>query len=297
MILFLITLQIAAAFYMPALQSIIPMIAKEQDLITLNAWQMNARTISRIIGTAAAGFMLSFFDLKWLYIISFIVYIIMFVITSLLQLDEATNATVTNKEKGNFKEVLPMVKEHPMVLMTLVLMLIPTLFLGSFNLVIMKISEMHQSTTISGLLYTVEGIGFMLGAAGLKIIADRVQMGSLLFTLAFIIGSMELLLLLADIKFFALVAFGVFGFTVGCFFPTTMVIFQKQVPKQFHGRFFSFRNMIDSVVFQVVLLSTGMMLDLIGLSGMGLVFGIISLSLTTTFLLYSKKKKVVMHAL
>lgn len=190
-----------------------------------------------------------------------------------------------------------MVKEHPMVLMTLVLMLIPTLFLGSFNLVIMKISEMHQSTTISGLLYTVEGIGFMLGAAGLKIIADRVQMGTLLFTLAFIIGSMELLLLLADIKLFALVAFGVFGFTVGCFFPTTMVIFQKQVPKQFHGRFFSFRNMIDSVVFQVVLLSTGMMLDVIGLSGMGLVFGIISLSLTTTFLFYSKKKKVVMHAL
>jgi len=54
--------------------------------------------------------------------------------------------------------------------------------------------------------------------------------------------------------------------------------------------------MIDSVVFQVVLLSTGMMLDLIGLSGMGLIFGIISLGLTTTFLLYSKKKKVVMHA-
>ena len=75
-----------------------------------------------------------------------------------------------------------------------------------------------------------------------------------------------------------------------------MVIFQKQVPKQFHGRFFSFRNMIDSVVFQIVLLSTGMMLDLIGLSGMGLVFGIISLSLTTTFLFYAKKKNVVMHA-
>lgn len=296
MILFLITLQIAAAFYMPALQSIIPMIAKEQDLITLNAWQMNARTISRIIGTAAAGFMLSFFELKWLYIISFIVYLGMFVITSLLQLDEASTETMTNKEKGNFKEVLPMIKEHPVVLMTLVLMLIPTLFLGSFNLVIMKISEIHQSTTISGLLYTVEGIGFMLGAAGLKMIADRVQMGTLLFSLAFIIGSMELLLLLAETPFFALVAFGVFGFSVGCFFPTTMVIFQKQVPKQFHGRFFSFRNMIDSVVFQIVLLSTGMMLDLIGLSGMGLVFGIISLSLTTTFLFYAKKKNVVMHA-
>ncbi|MGE7944930.1 MFS transporter [Lysinibacillus xylanilyticus] len=296
MILFLITLQIAAAFYMPALQSIIPMLVKDKDLITLNAWQMNARTISRIIGTAAAGFMLSFFELKWLYIISLIVYMMMFVITSFLQLEETANESKTNKEKGSFKEVLPMVKEHPVVLMTLVLMLIPTLFLGSFNLVIMKISEIHQSTTISGLLYTVEGIGFMLGAAGLKLITERVKIGTLLFSLAFIIGSMELMLLLSDIKFFALMTFGIFGFSVGCFFPTTMVIFQKQVPKDFHGRFFSFRNMIDSVIFQVVLLSTGMMLDLIGLSGMGLVFGVISLSLTISFLLYSKKKNVVMHA-
>ncbi|MEY9973039.1 MFS family permease [Lysinibacillus sp. RC46] len=150
MILFLITLQIAAAFYMPALQSIIPMIVKDKDLITLNAWQMNARTISRIIGTAAAGFMLSFFELKWLYIISFIVYIMMFVITNSLQLDETANQSSATKENGDFKEVLPMVREHPVVLMTLVLMLIPTLFLGSFNLVIMKISEIHHSTTISG---------------------------------------------------------------------------------------------------------------------------------------------------
>ncbi|OEC00733.1 macrolide transporter [Lysinibacillus sphaericus] len=296
MILFLITLQIAAAFYMPALQSIIPLVVKDKDLMTLNAWQMNARTISRIVGTAAAGLMLSYFELKWLYIVSLIVYIIMYVMTNSLKLDETVNVSVNDKEKGRFKDVYPMLKEHPVVLMTLVLMLIPTLFLGSFNLVIMKITEMHASTTISGLLYTVEGIGFMLGAAGLKYIAERVKIGTLLFGLALIIGIMELMLLLADSTFFALLTFGLFGFSVGCFFPTTMVIFQKQVPKEYHGRFFSFRNMIDSVVFQIVLLSTGMMLDVIGLSGMGIVFGIISLSLTVTFFLFSKKRKVILHA-
>lgn len=296
MILFLITLQIAAAFYMPALQSIIPLVVKDKDLMTLNAWQMNARTISRIVGTAAAGLMLSYFELKWLYIVSLIVYIIMYVMTNSLKLDETVNVSVNDKEKGRFKDVYPMLKEHPVVLMTLVLMLIPTLFLGSFNLVIMKITEMHASTTISGLLYTVEGTGFMLGAAGLKYIAERVKIGTLLFGLALIIGIMELMLLLADSTFFALLTFGLFGFSVGCFFPTTMVIFQKQVPKEYHGRFFSFRNMIDSVVFQIVLLSTGMMLDVIGLSGMGIVFGIISLSLTVIFFLFSKKRKVILHA-
>lgn len=295
MVIFLITLQIAAAFYMPALQSIIPMVVNNKDLLTLNAWQMNARTVSRIVGTAAAGLMLSYFELKWLYIISLIVYIIMFFITNGLQLHETANQSIKDKEQGGFKEVLPMLKEHPVVLMTLVLMLIPTLFLGSFNLVIMKISEIHQSTTISGLLYTVEGIGFMLGAAGLRFISDRVKIATLLFSLAFVIGAMELMFLFADVAFLALLTFAVFGFSVGCFFPTTMVIFQNQVPKEYHGRFFSFRNMIDSVIFQVVLLSTGMMLDLIGLSGMGLVFGIISVSLTISFLLFSKKKNVIMQ--
>ncbi len=257
MVIFLITLQIAAAFYMPALQSIIPMVVNNKDLLTLNAWQMNARTVSRIVGTAAAGLMLSYFELKWLYIISLIVYIIMFFITNGLQLHETANQSIKDKEQGGFKEVLPMLKEHPVVLMTLVLMLIPTLFLGSFNLVIMKISEIHQSTTISGLLYTVEGIGFMLGAAGLRFISDRVKIATLLFSLAFVIGAMELMFLFADVAFLALLTFAVFGFSVGCFFPTTMVIFQNQVPKEYHGRFFSFRNMIDSVIFQVVLLSTG----------------------------------------
>ncbi|GLC89177.1 MFS transporter [Lysinibacillus piscis] len=294
MVLFLITLQIAAAFYMPALQAIVPLIVKDKDLMTLNAWQMNARTISRIVGTAVAGLMLSYFELKWLYITSLIVYLMMFVLTSLLHIEEGQQSSMANKEKSNFKEVLPMVKAHPMVLMTLVLILIPTLFLGSFNLVIMKISEMHHSAALSGMIYTVEGIGFMLGAASLKWISERVQIGKLLFTLAFVIGAMELLLLLADRQLFALIAFGVFGFSVGCFFPMTMVIFQKQVPKEFHGRFFSFRNMIDSVIFQIVIVSTGMLLDLIGLNGVGLVFGMISIGLTITFLVYAKQKNVVM---
>ena len=101
---------------------------------------------------------------------------------------------------------------------------------------------------------------------------------------------MELLLLLADIPFFALVAFGVLAFPLAVF-PNDNGNLPKASTKTVSWTLFSFRNMIDSVVFQIVLLSTGMMLDLIGLSGMGLVFGIISLSLTATFLFYSKKRK------
>lgn len=69
-----------------------------------------------------------------------------------------------------------------------------------------------------------------------------------------------------------------------------MVVFQKQMPKAYHGRFLSFRNMLERVVFQVVLLSAGAFLDIIGLQFMVIIFGLISLSLTTVFFLQMKKE-------
>jgi MFS transporter, DHA3 family, macrolide efflux protein len=292
MIVFLIALQIAATFFMPALQSLIPKIVDKKDLLALNGWHMNARTLSRIIGAAAAGLFVSYVDLIWLYVISLVMYIAMAISLFALKIDENNEPTEKKeKESGSFKEVLPILKQYPIVLVTLILMVVPTLFLGSFNLIIMKISQMHDSTSISGLLYTVEGVGFMLGAIAVKHLGMKLKTGTMMFGLALIIGTMHSMLYFSSIEMMNVVVFGIFGFTVGCFFPTTMTIFQKQVPANYHGRFFAFRNMIDQTLFQVVLLSTGAFLDWVGLPITGLSFGLFSLSLTLFFMLYLKMKK------
>lgn len=292
MIVFLVFLQIAATFFMPALQSIIPKIVDKKDLLTLNGWHMNARTLSRIIGAAAAGLFVAYADLIWLYVISLIMYIAMVFVLFTLQVEEDDTKTVAkNKAGGSFKEVLPILKQYPVVLVTLVLIVVPILFLGSFNLMIMKISQMHDSTSISGLLYTVEGIGFMLGAIAVKYIGMQLRTGTMMFGLALSIGVLQSLLYFSTIEMMNIAIFGLFGFAVGCFFPTTMTIFQKEVPGEFHGRFFAFRNMIDQTLFQIVLLSTGALLDWFGLPITGLVFGLFSLGLTTIFMLYLKMKK------
>jgi MFS transporter, DHA3 family, macrolide efflux protein len=82
---------------------------------------------------------------------------------------------------------------------------------------------------------------------------------------------------------------------IGLFFPTTMTIFQRQVPKEYHGRFFSFRSMIDQTLMQVVLLMTGALLDIVGLQWMGLSFGLFSLMLSITFIVYLKSKKMTLR--
>ena len=298
MLFFLVTLQIAASFFMPAMQSIVPMIVNDQDLLELNGWQMNIRTISRIVGAALAGIMVAYFDILWLYVVSIIMYIAMYFIMNMLTFDEgvveekALNQTSNTSNKGSFKEVLPILVQYPIVLVSLVLIIIPILFLGSFNLVVMSISELHNSSSISGIIYTVEGIGFMLGAFFIKRISQRVKTGVILFTTVIMMGILQSTLYFADIQPLAIATFALYGCVVGLFFPITMTIHQRQVPKEFHGRFFSFRTMIDQASMQIVLLSTGALLDLVGLQIMGLIFGIFSLTITVCFIIYLRSKSM-----
>ncbi|MFB5196562.1 MFS transporter [Neobacillus sp. KR4-4] len=291
MVVFLVLLQISAAFYFPALQAALPLIVSEKDLLQLNGIHMNVSTLSRIIGTAVAGILLVILPLSMLYVGSLVAYIGLFILTWFLNIDESKDLLIAKKsrtEKTNFKDVFPIIKGLPIVLMTLIMTLIPVLFLGGFNLVVINISELQDSSAIKGWIYTTEGISFMLGAFLIKLISGRISPYIILFACSFLIGGSQLLLYLADVPVLSVVAFAFFGFSVGCFFPTAATIFQTKIPKEFHGRFFSFRNMLDRVTFQIVLLISGFLLDLIGLQLMCVLFGGISIIMTTLF--YTRHK-------
>jgi MFS family permease len=291
MLIFLVLLQISAAFYFPALQAALPLIVAEKDLLQLNGIHMNVSTLSRIIGTAVAGILLVILPLSMLYIASLVAYIVLFILTFFLDIDETKDSQPAKKnlsEKTSFNAVFPIIKGLPIVLMTLIMTLVPVLFLGGFNLVVINISELQDSSAIKGWIYAAEGIFFMLGAFFIKLISDRSSPYIILFACSFLVGGSQLLLYLAHIPVLTIVAFALFGFAVGCFFPTAATIFQTKVPKEFHGRFFSFRNMLDRVTFQIVLLISGFLLDLIGLQLMCVIFGGLSIIMTAVFYLKHK---------
>ncbi|MDG5471878.1 MFS transporter [Jeotgalibacillus sp. ET6] len=286
MVVFLVFIQMSAAFYFPALQAAIPLVVKEQQLLQLNGIHMNVSTLSRVLGTAIAGIFLTIMSLSMIYVLSLAAYALLFGVTWLLKFDEKHTKPLPEEAKKlntGFKDVFPIIKGLPIVLMTLVLTLIPLLFIGGFNLMVINISEIQDSASIKGWIYTAEGISFMAGAFYIKKLGDKFSPYAILFTFSFIIGISQFLLYFADIPFMTIVAFIVFGFSVGCFFPTAATIFQTRVPKEFHGRFFSFRNMLDRLIFQVVLLLTGFLLDMIGLQLMVVVFGVLSFVMTYVF--------------
>ncbi|MDX1701498.1 MAG: MFS transporter, partial [Melioribacteraceae bacterium] len=242
MVAFMISIQLSAAFYFPALQATIPLVVKDDQLLQMNGWHMNVATMARVIGTALAGVVLVYWSLQSLYFMSIIAYGGLLLFTLMLRIDETdgreAQVKVAAPGKGGFMEVFPILKSYPAVMMTLVMTLIPLLFIGSFNLLVINISEIQNSSSIKGSIYAAEGIAFMLGTVAVKYIALKWRTSTILFVFAFIIGLAELILIFANIPVLSVIAFAVFGFSVGCFFPTAMTIFQKQMPKAFHGRFF-----------------------------------------------------------
>ncbi|MEH7418790.1 MFS transporter [Neobacillus drentensis] len=292
MVLFLILLQISAAFYFPALQAALPLVVADKDLLQLNGIHMNVSTLSRIIGTALGGFLLVFLPLSFLYIGSLVSYVGLFILTFFLDINENKTINLVKQpiEKTGFKQVFPIINRVPIVLMTLLITLVPTLFLGGFNLMVINISEIQDSTAIKGWVYAAEGISFMLGALLIRKINNKLSPYVVLFGSSFVIGLSQLLLYFAADPFVTVMAFLLFGFSVGSFFPTAATIFQTQVPKDFHGRFFSFRNMLDRVTYQIVLLLSGFLLDLMGLQLMCVVFGSLSIIMTSFF--YARNKRI-----
>lgn len=293
MICFMISIQLSAAFYFPALQALVPMVVKENDLLQMNGAHMNMTTIARIIGTALAGLMLVFVSLYSLYLASFVAYGFLFFSTFLLSVEEDEKFGANSKKDkkaASFKEVIPVLKGLPIAKTALILTIVPMLFLGGFNLMVIAISELQQDPTVKGLIYTVEGICFMLGAYLVKRVSGKVNPTTLMFIITGVVAVIHLSLYFANIKILALISFGLFGLTIGFFFPITATIFQTKVPKEFHGRFFSFRSMLDRVMFQLVLLATGLFLDTIGFQNMVLVFGTISLAIVTYFVLKSLRQ-------
>ncbi|MDG4657010.1 MFS transporter [Ectobacillus antri] len=290
MVFFMVAIQISAAFYFPALQAVIPLVVRDQDLLQMNGMHMNVATIARIAGTSIGGVLLVVLSLEYMYGFSMLAYALLFASTYLLEFQDtpvqpSKNAT---NQKAGFTEVFRILKEVPVAFNTLVLNIIPLLFIGGFNLMVINISEMQKDPAIKGLLYTVEGVAFMLGAFFVKYASKRTSPQRLMYTYSFIIAFAHLSLFFSNIKWMSLVSFTIFGLGVGGFFPVASTVFQTKIAKTYHGRLFSFRNMFERVMFQVVLLATGLFLDTIGLQYMVLIFGLVSLLIL--FLLLSRPK-------
>lgn len=131
MICFMISIQVAAAFYFPTLQAIIPLVVRdEKQLMTINGMHMNISALSRISGTAFGGALLMITSLQTLYIGAIVAYSLLFLLTFFIDIkEEKRDISSYTKEKQRFTDIFPIIRGLPVVYTAVVLTIVPHLCL------------------------------------------------------------------------------------------------------------------------------------------------------------------------
>ncbi|MBD0384424.1 MFS transporter [Paenibacillus sedimenti] len=293
MLLSVIIMQVSATVYMPTVQAALPSIVPASELLKANSINFNVITIARIGGTAAAGILVSVMNLYTVYALSLAFYVILVILITQLRIpNTADTVTAKKQEKIRFTELFPLIREEPSILIALINSGVITLFLGGFNLLILKFSQIQHEPELMGWIYALEGTSILIAGLfakrviGMRNLVTSSTLFMLLFALSFAGMSFS------ESSFAVLGSFVVFGCAVAFFFPMVSTLFQIKVPKEAQGRFFSFRGMLDRVMFQFALLATGACLDWFGISTFLLTLAIITILSGISTLFIAKRKSM-----
>ena len=278
----------AASLYTPTLQSVIPLVVPERELSKANVLNFNITTVARIFGTMLGGILIVLMSLFSLYLMAFIAYSILFILIFFLSLDEEKASKISknndnDNKSADFWAIIPEIRKSAVVKTLVILTLIPTTLIASFNLIIIEISKIQHDPLIKGLIYAVEGIAVILAGFFIRKNLSNRDIMKILIGGCLLIGFTQLSLYFSDNKLIALIAFAFFGLALGTFLPLSSTVFQKHISKDFHGRFFSLKSMLERIILQSSILLIGFLLDVFGLKLMIVGMGIISLIIVMFF--------------
>lgn len=283
MVIYSIGIGCSASFFNPTIQTILPTLVKEDDLITVNAININIITLSRIFGAVLAGLLLTVAPLYTLFIIALIAYAILYFINFLLVIPNDIQL-LPKKLKTNFKDIFPIIINNHPIKVVLTLSIIPLIFISGFNLFVIEIGK-GQPSSIMGILYFIEGTSILIAGLLIKRVIKRYhkQVNILLFACC-LMGIAQILLSLTNL-YLTIFAFSVFGLVYGMFNPLLYTYAQQKVPSSIHGRFFSFKTMLDRTIMQLCLVLIGFLLDQIGYSSLMVLLGICTLTLVSAIII------------
>ncbi len=289
MVVALVIQQSSNAFYLPTVQASLPAIFTPDKLLRANSVYLNIVTLSRIGGTALGGVMVASLSLGSVYLVSLAANLLLAIFTFFLIIPKETQNPARMKQMIRFSEVFSLIRQDPAVIVGLVNTLMITLFLGGFNLLVLKYSEIHHSSQLMGFIYAFEGVSILLaGLISKQVIGNRnlVTLSSLLL---FAFALAQVGLSFAENRAFILGSFALFGAGIAFFFPAVTTVFQKRLALDAQGRFFSFKGMLERVLLQISLLTTGACLDLIGISNYMLAVALVTLVMGIASCLYGKR--------
>ncbi len=224
------------AFDNPTRQTfVLEMVSKEKlaNAVSLNSTQMN---LARVIGPAIAGVLIATLGIALCFIINAISYIAVLIALCMMDAGQLNGTPRATRLKGQLKEGLNYVRQHPSLKNTLLMMAVIGTLCYEFivSLPLFAQFTFHGDAGVYAAMNAAMGLGSVFG--GLFIASRKNITISMLTNAALLFGASMLVLSIAPTIMLALTALVFVGVFSINFLSLSNIILQLESPPEMRGR-------------------------------------------------------------
>jgi MFS family permease len=269
--------------------TLVPSLVPESCMSSAISMNVAVLNLSRIIGPATAGMLLSVLQADWIFILTG--FSTIGVLLSLWYMAPLPSLDLSGKKEGrSFAEVMKFIKEKPLVQALLTLAVVPMLFGFPYTSLMPYFSKelLQLGPTGFGMLLSVSAIGALLGSMGLSVKTPETHVGKWLLLSIVGFGLSLIFFITSTSLTFAMAAMMLVGLTSQTYRTMSRITLQKQVPNEMRGRILSIALM-DRGFIPLGAMLIGVAADLLGAKAAGFIMGGSCIAITLAMLLYKKE--------
>lgn len=249
-------------FFQPALASVLPEVATEEELNAANSLMAISTFGSMAIGFAASGLIAGQYDIRWAFYLDALTFLVSAILIALvrvppIEVEGETNVTaVVNNLKSGFKVI-----GGTTILRSLFLVFLPVFIIfGFMNALRLPFSiQVLQATEFEfGLLEGITLVGFVFGSLMMATLGDRLREGQWLSISLVGLGLTGITFALSGQISLAMAIIMIEGFINAPSVIARTVIIQRYTPREARGRVFSAFFVLRDVMFMLGMALAGL---------------------------------------
>lgn len=296
-----VLLSVNAAFFDPAIPSVIPQIVDEKDLTAANSRHQFVKGFSTIAGAFLGGIFISAFGYLWVFVVNAVSFILSACFECFIQIPHMPK----DARKGELPGILEDMKQgyryilsRRVLVVLLFMVMIIHFFVGSMEVFMPVIAHTisEDGAKNLGFFQAAFGLGTIITAVVLSIKSISEKEKSTLFGSVFLIG---LLFVFASffngnetimIPLFLAMIF-LFGCCIICAGISFRTLLQKSIDNNFAGRVFAVAGSIGNASIPGAMIMYGILLEKYDFQGLLMVSGLVLMPLSIiSFMLYKERK-------
>ena len=290
-----------AAFFDPAIPSVIPQIVNEKDLATANSKHQFVNGFSTIAGAFLAGIFISSFGYLWVFIINAVSFLLSAGLECFIQIPQNREQVIKGKRSEIFEDMkqgYQYIFSKRVLVILLFMVMIIHFFVGSIEVFMPVIADAISldGARTFGFFQAAFGLGTIIMAIVLSMKNIYGKEKTALFTSVLCIG-----LLYGAASFFSgnpivllslfLAMMFLFGCCIICAGISFKTLLQKSIDNKFAGRVFAVAGSVGNASIPGAMIIYGILLEKYEYPALLMVSGLVLMALSIISLILYKEEK------